>query len=122
MLDRVTFYASFLFVLACAACSVDAAEPMSSARGGSSNAPPPGQDAEAPDAEAACAFGQVICVGDTAKVCDGRGGFGKTQTCPGDCTNGLGCVRCVPMAETCSNGVATVCDVTGAKQTRVACQ
>src|SRR3954451_8664324 len=114
MLDRVTFYASFLLVVACAACSVDDAEPMAASGGG--GVEPPGQDAEAPDAGGACAFGQIICVGDTAQVCDGRGGFGKTQVCPGDCTNGLGCVRCMPMAETCSDEVATVCDVTGAKQ------
>lgn len=62
-------------------------------------------------------YGQIICEGSVAKVCDGRGSFISTMTCQGtgNCQAGLGCVTCPPDTGSCSplTKMAKVCDASG---------
>ena len=70
-----------------------------------------------------CAFGQIICDGNEAKTCDGKGGFMADQTkkCGTKCSDGLGCVQCMPNTGTCASKVAKVCDPTGTQEVNIAC-
>src|SRR5262252_7956383 len=70
--------------------------------GGGANMPP-------------CAYGQIVCDQNSAKVCDGRGSFTSTTPCTGTdkCRDGLGCVSCTPNTNTCANKLLTVCDSAG---------
>lgn len=70
-----------------------------------------------------CAQGVVICDGEHAQVCDGRGGFGEIIDCAAEgalCASSrisrvtgellpLGCVQCVPDDASCSDGAARFC-------------
>jgi hypothetical protein len=114
MLERSYPYC-LLFTLLLGACSAPSESPSTTGTGGTGNPPPP--DAGAP----VCAYGQTVCDGNVAKVCDGQGGFASTTTCEAECKDGLGCVHCVPNAATCTTNVATVCDATGTIESTFAC-
>jgi len=79
------------------------------------------QDAGA-DARA-CAFGQIICDGNVAKVCDGQGTFVHVLLCTSGCKDGIGCVTCVPNTGVCSamSGMAAVCNSSGTGISTFAC-
>ena len=64
---------------------------------------------------APCAYGQVVCEGNTAKTCDGRGGFVLGAACKAECQDGIGCVDCLPNLSSCAAGTAKSCDTTGAQ-------
>jgi len=121
MLKRTYPFLLFLTVLSLlGGCTADrsAASAFRAGTGGSFGGGPIPDDggSDAP----VCAYGQIICDGNLAKVCNGRGAF--TQEIPCDeCKDGLGCVHCVPNSGVCSSGLATVCDSTGAHQITFAC-
>ncbi len=62
---------------------------------------------------AVCPQGEIVCEGDTAKVCDGMGGFTDETPCPDVCVDGLGCAACVPGEAQCSGDTVEVCDPNG---------
>jgi hypothetical protein len=37
-----------------------------------------------------CSEDEIVCEGNTAKVCDGMGGFKSEEACPSVCAEGLG--------------------------------
>ncbi len=123
MLVRTTPSFSLIAVLLAAACgdrSSDSSSPLQ-AGGGSSNPGDPSSDAGA-DAPV-CAFGQIICEGDTAKTCDGKGGFidADTKQCVAKCSDGLGCVQCMPNTGSCGSTIAKVCDPSGTQEVNFLC-
>ncbi len=61
-----------------------------------------------------CAQGTILCEGNTAKVCDGLGGFESEEACPKVCSPGLGCTECVPGEGQCNGPIAQKCDEMGA--------
>ena len=63
--------------------------------------------------EPPCAEGTVLCDGDTAKVCDGMGGFSSETLCPDECLNGVGCVLCLPGQGKCDGKVPQLCNDKG---------
>jgi hypothetical protein len=73
----------------------------------------------------ACAYGQIICDGSYAKVCDGQGpnSFAHVIHCKSDCKDGTGCVECVPNTGACDprTKLATACDATGTYTLSFAC-
>ncbi len=63
---------------------------------------------------APCPMGDIVCEGDTAKVCDGNGGFSSETPCaPEVCADGLGCVACIPGEVQCNGDTVEVCDAMG---------
>ena len=60
-------------------------------------------------------MGDIICEGDTAKVCDGMGGFSSETPCnaPEVCVDGLGCKTCEPGTAQCNGDTVEVCDANG---------
>lgn len=74
-----------------------------------------------------CLAGQIQCDGSVAKVCDGKGGFSKTEDCSDmgraclPSTTSLvtgqslirGCVACTPGEGSCSDGKARYCPEDG---------
>jgi IgGFc binding protein len=75
------------------------------------------------DAGPICAYGQFICDGNVAKVCDGQGAFAQVIPCDGECKDGQGCVKCVPSMGTCDpvSKIATLCDSAGAYTATFTC-
>ena len=63
-----------------------------------------------------CAADTVVCDGDTAKVCDGAGGFASETDCAVACLPGKGCTECVPNAGSCDGEVATACSADGSEE------
>ena len=61
-----------------------------------------------------CPMGQVVCDDNTAKICDGMGGFGSETPCPKACAAPLGCVECVPGSHQCVGELSQVCTDDGA--------
>jgi hypothetical protein len=68
-----------------------------------------------------CAYGQIICDGDEAKTCDGKGSFIGSKKCGTKCSEGLGCVQCMPNAGKCAFNLAKVCDATGTQEVNFVC-
>jgi hypothetical protein len=60
-----------------------------------------------------CAQGTILCEGNTAKVCDGLGGFESEENCPKVCAPGLGCSECIPGEGSCDGPVAQLCNEEG---------
>lgn len=60
-----------------------------------------------------CEAGVIVCEGETAKVCDGSGGFESTELCSSVCAPGLGCVLCMPDAKQCAGPVVQSCVADG---------
>jgi hypothetical protein len=63
--------------------------------------------------EPPCPADTVTCEGQTAKVCDGMGGFKSEEVCPEACVDGLGCVLCVPGEVSCEGDKVLVCNQQG---------
>ncbi|WAS94582.1 IgGFc-binding protein [Nannocystis punicea] len=66
-----------------------------------------------------CPDGEVICEGDTVKVCDGAGGFKFEEACSKGCFAGYGCQICVPNTTACGGPTVYLCNEKGNKQTEV---
>ncbi len=71
--------------------------------------------------EPVCPEGQVVCDADTAKVCDGLGGFESETACPQVCVDELGCLACVPGEGVCVGEVAHVCAADGQGTVEIPC-
>ena len=56
-----------------------------------------------------CPQGEVVCVGDEAKVCDGMGGWDSSEVCAGFCQPGVGCLACEPGATFCEGDDVKKC-------------
>lgn len=56
-----------------------------------------------------CPGGTIVCDGDTAKICDGMGGFESEEPCDQTCVPDLGCVACVPGTSRCIDGNSETC-------------
>ncbi len=54
--------------------------------------------------------GTILCVDNTAKTCDGMGGFKSEEVCTNDCIEGVGCVDCIEGATQCMGQQAQVCN------------
>ena len=106
-----------LFAFLLGACASNDLRTSPSGTGGSGGIIPP-----LSDAGPVCPYGQKLCEGNVAKVCDGQGGFSSTKECPSECKDGLGCVQCIPNAASCASAKATVCDATGTSETSFACE
>ena len=76
------------------------------------------------DGSRLCAYGQIICDGDVAKVCDGEGAFAHVIRCNSACNDGQGCVTCVPNTGACdmTSGIATLCNATGSYTATFKCE
>jgi hypothetical protein len=124
MLER-TLSLHFLIVVSCVgACSIDRATSdfrnVTAGTTGTGGGPPP--DASGADAPS-CAYLQMICDGNYAKVCDGQGAFTNVRHCKSECKDGLGCIECVANTGTCDGPtkLATACDATGTYTVSFAC-
>ncbi len=74
--------------------------------------------------DAGCPFGQVVCEGALARVCDGHGGYSAQTPCASEgkvCAPSLGCVACIPFTGSCADGEAEACDARGTRRVRFAC-
>ncbi|MBK9756807.1 MAG: hypothetical protein IPO88_25580 [Nannocystis sp.] len=60
-----------------------------------------------------CPADTIFCEGDTAKVCDGLGGFKSEEACPDACVDDIGCTLCVPGEGSCQGDQALVCNNNG---------
>jgi hypothetical protein len=61
-----------------------------------------------------CAAGKIVCDGNTAKTCDGKGGIASQTDCGEQgCADELGCVACTPQAGSCADGVGKACGADG---------
>ena len=60
-----------------------------------------------------CPADTVLCEDNTAKVCDGLGGYSSEEVCPDACVDGLGCTLCVPGEGTCEGEQVLLCNVDG---------
>jgi hypothetical protein len=56
-----------------------------------------------------CAEGTIICERDTAKTCDGQGGYSSEELCEGECIDGVGCTLCAPGTYTCEGDKSLKC-------------
>ena len=63
--------------------------------------------------EPACPADTIFCDGNTAKVCDGLGGFKSEEVCPDVCIDDVGCKLCVPDSGKCEGDKALVCNANG---------
>lgn len=64
--------------------------------------------------EPECAAERIVCEGNTAKTCDGKGGFSAEVDCADQaCADELGCVACAPEAGSCEAGVGRACGADG---------
>jgi hypothetical protein len=70
---------------------------------------PDGGVDSAADGPAPCPAGTIVCEDDTAKVCDGMGGFEAEEPCDGACVADLGCVACVPGTSQCIGTGSVTC-------------
>ena len=57
-----------------------------------------------------CADGTIVCDANTAKTCDGMGGFKDEMVCPGVCVDGVGCVDCLEGDTQCVGNVSQLCN------------
>ena len=60
-----------------------------------------------------CKKGTLVCVGDVASICDGMGGFTDEVPCTVACSDGLGCVDCIPGTTKCDAEGKQVCSADG---------
>ena len=57
-----------------------------------------------------CAAGEIVCEGNVARVCDGKGGFsGETDCLDQACAEGVGCGPCALGTGSCADGVGEAC-------------
>ena len=116
MLERSSSCCLLFGLLLGACASSDGSSPAQTGGAGGGSLPPP--DAGTP----ICAYGQIVCDLNVAKVCDGLGGYSTATTCRGECQTGLGCIQCTPNASTCAAGMATVCDAAGSSESTFICE
>ena len=57
-----------------------------------------------------CGDGTIICDANTAKTCDGMGGFKDEEVCAGVCVDGVGCVDCLEGDTQCVGNVSQLCN------------
>jgi hypothetical protein len=123
MLKKTSPFFHFLTVVPLfGACTVDRAVEMARSSGSTGAGGSGIEDAGADST--VCAYGQVICEGNVAKKCDGKGSFASIEPCgERECKDGQGCVTCVPNTGACDaqTKIATLCDSTGAVKTTFAC-
>jgi hypothetical protein len=109
--------AAAAFVCGCSLSRVEADRGNSTGVGGSSAG-------DASTDGPVCAYGQFICDGNIAKLCDGQGAFALVRQCKDECKDGRGCVSCVPNTGTCDptkKNLATFCDPTGSYTATFTC-
>ncbi|HKQ71498.1 MAG TPA: IgGFc-binding protein [Polyangiaceae bacterium] len=122
MLEKT--YSSLLLIafLPTGACGLDRSIASNESLGGTGPfTTSGGAEIDAPADALVCAYGQILCDGHVAKVCDGKGSFTKATDCATECKDGLGCVMCVPKEVSCVLNRATVCDATGSRQVSFIC-
>ncbi len=116
MLVRTYPFIHFLIAASVCGCASDRVPPDRASSGGVGGAP-------GDDAGSVCAYGQIICDGNVAKVCDGQGQFAHVILCKDECKDGQGCVSCVPNTGACdpASKLATLCDSTGSYTITFSC-
>jgi hypothetical protein len=72
-----------------------------------------GTDGSSSTGPAPCAEDTLICDANTAKVCDGLGGYKSEEVCPEVCVEPIGCVACVPGEGKCEGQQVQVCNDAG---------
>jgi hypothetical protein len=90
------------------------------------NKPPTSYAGDGGSSLLTCSADQVVCAGNVAKTCDGKGGYKQSVSCtergqrclgatvaPGGDTRSLGCVVCTPGEASCADGVAKFCRLDG---------
>ena len=60
-----------------------------------------------------CAMGTIVCEDDTAKTCDGMGGYSDEEVCENVCVDGVGCLFCEPGSTQCDGEMVEVCNQEG---------
>ncbi len=60
-----------------------------------------------------CPEDTLICENNTAKVCDGMGGFKSETMCPDMCVEPIGCVLCEPGTKQCNGKIPQTCSDDG---------
>ncbi len=60
-----------------------------------------------------CPVDEVLCEGNTEKICDGMGGFKSEMACPKVCADGIGCAECVPGEAVCEGDISKMCNNEG---------
>jgi hypothetical protein len=69
-----------------------------------------------------CPQGAVVCDGNVAKTCDGKGGFTATTDCGSTlCVPNLGCKPCQPGKAQCAGDTSVVCSDDGSTQKSTVC-
>ncbi len=69
-----------------------------------------------------CPKGTVICEGNVAKVCDGKGGYSTAQDCGSQvCAPNVGCATCIPGSAKCAVHKSIVCNNDGTTTTETFC-
>ncbi len=71
-----------------------------------------------------CSAGDIVCAGNTAKTCDGHGGYSDVTDCSATstvCATLLGCVTCIPDTGSCKGNTSQVCKQDGSGYTTVDC-
>ncbi|HRI07942.1 MAG TPA: IgGFc-binding protein, partial [Nannocystaceae bacterium] len=63
--------------------------------------------------EPPCPKDTVLCENNTAKVCDGMGGFSSETPCADECLEGKGCVLCLPGSVQCNGKIPEACNDNG---------
>jgi hypothetical protein len=112
MLDKNYFLFALVLGGLAGGCGLDPSGAAAVGAGGSS-----GAGASGGTVLCSGGYGQIICDGSVAKMCDGKGGITSSNTCSGNCQAGVGCVTCAPNASSCSGGVAKSCDAEGREST-----
>ncbi len=60
-----------------------------------------------------CPMDTIICEDNTAKTCDGIGGYSNEELCENVCVDGVGCLFCSPGATQCDGDGVVVCNEQG---------
>jgi hypothetical protein len=66
--------------------------------------------------DAPCPEGTIVCEGDTAKVCDGMGGYSSETPCDAACVPDIGCALCVPGETSCAGDQVLKCNEDGSAE------
>ena len=80
---------------------------------GSSTGATTSSDTTAGDTGPMCLEGTIVCEGQSAKTCDGMGGFTDVVLCEDACVDGIGCTLCSPGAAECDGDKVLKCNAMG---------